>query len=158
MGRIATTIETVVSNESPEKSATRTTSFEYGSLGEVINIRETTMTGGIDIDETTVTDIRHDDEGRVTGYKYTDETGEYTVTDITYDDDGRVTGYRQTVTRDGSTLEYICGDGICSLPWERLSSCPVDCAICGDGTCSFPFEDYGGCSVDCGRHGDSRQE
>ncbi|MDP7492873.1 MAG: hypothetical protein QGG26_07885, partial [Candidatus Undinarchaeales archaeon] len=191
-GRLSATRTTTTKNyEGSEEEFTRETFIEYGSLGEVMEIRETTVTGGIDLDETTVTDIHYDDEGRVTGYTYTEVTdeggtreitvtisydddgkvtsvqiedttdsedvGETDITDISYDDDGRMKGYRQTVKRAGSTLEFICGDGTCSVPFESVHRCLVDCAICGDSICSFPFEDDGTCGADCDRWGDSRQ-
>jgi hypothetical protein len=56
---------------------------------------------------------------------------------------------------DINVIAVPCGDMICDVAaGETLGTCPDDCTVCGDGLCSAPFEDRASCLLDCWVCGD----
>lgn len=43
----------------------------------------------------------------------------------------------------------VCGDHVCTAPYESSANCAVDCGICGDRVC-VPGENQSNCPFDCG--------
>lgn len=56
----------------------------------------------------------------------------------------------QTTVNVTYCAPIVCGDHVCTRPYENATGCPGDCAWCGDGICTAPGETTSTCPEDCG--------
>lgn len=79
----------------------------------------------------------------------------YTVQKDGYESTNHIIDRRTIWINELSTINLnplnYCGNGFCNPP-ENLQNCPQDCHVCGDGVCSAPWENQFNCANDCANY------